>query len=65
MEVAGPLGTPLGLAQRPATPLFSPACWEPGFQAWAHADFTPTFKENGANLERGQWERTVDGNVGA
>lgn len=29
------------------------------------ADFTPTFKENGANLERGQWERTVDGNVGA
>lgn len=29
------------------------------------ADFTLTFKENGANLERGQWERTVDGNVGA
>ena len=23
-------------SNRPATPLFSPACWEPGFQAWAH-----------------------------
>ena len=22
---------------RPATPLFSPACWEPGFQAWAQS----------------------------
>ena len=22
-------------SNRPATPLFSPACWEPGFQAWA------------------------------
>ena len=21
-------------SNRPATPLFSPACWEPGFQAW-------------------------------
>ena len=21
----------------PATPLFSPACWEPGFQAWAQS----------------------------
>ena len=24
-------------SNRPATPLFSPACWEPGFQAWAQA----------------------------
>ena len=23
--------------RRPATPLFSPACWEPGFQAWAQS----------------------------
>ena len=22
-------------SNRPANPLFSPACWEPGFQAWA------------------------------
>ena len=25
----------LGLSNRSATPLFSPACWELGFQAWA------------------------------
>ena len=24
-------------SNRPATPLFSPACWEPGFQAWAQS----------------------------
>ena len=24
-------------SHRPATPLFSPACWEPGFQAWAQS----------------------------
>ena len=24
-------------SNRPATPLFSPACWEPGIQAWAPA----------------------------
>ena len=30
------LMTPLP-SNRPATPLFSPACWEPGFQAWAQS----------------------------
>ena len=29
-------------SNRPATPLFSPACWELGFQAWAQTQSCPT-----------------------
>ena len=32
-------------SNRPATPLFSPACWEPGFQAWAQSTCPPAVHE--------------------
>ena len=52
----------LDTSNRPATPLFSPACWELGFQAWAQST-CPELSAQGLHSSVLAWRIPGTGNL--